>query len=71
MAIRVKNSDGRLLCSNEKSRQVALLSPEEANFQDSRGQFIWNDAWECTPDDIDVPLADEDIDFLEKYMPQS
>mmetsp|Transcript_17606 Transcript_17606/g.44033 ORF Transcript_17606/g.44033 Transcript_17606/m.44033 type:complete len:90 (+) Transcript_17606:665-934(+) len=42
----------RLLCADEKHRAVYLLQPADAKLKDqATGKFIFNDAWELTPDE--------------------
>jgi len=64
VAVKITNEHGQVLCSNDRSKQVALLSPHEAEETDHAGCYVWNNAWECTPD-LDSNDTDE---FLEKYM---
>ena len=64
VAVKITNEHGQVLCSNDRTRQVALLSPQEAEETDHNGCYVWNNAWECTPD-LDSNDADE---FLDKYM---
>merc|ERR1712216_192143 len=62
--VKLGNAYGQLLCANEATKQVALLSGPESEAVDDDGAYVWNNAWECTPD-LDSPENDE---FLSKYM---
>jgi len=45
----------RLLCADEHNRSVYVLAPADAKLKDQNtGKFIFNDAWELTPDE-DLP----------------
>ena len=40
-----------LLCGGGGGNDaVRLLLPGEADAKDAAGNFVWNHAWECTPD---------------------
>jgi len=62
--VKLSNQYGQLLCANETTKQVALLSGPEAEAVDNDGAYVWNNAWECTPD-LD---SNEEDEFLAKYM---
>merc|ERR1719375_756960 len=63
MQIRAHGTD-KLLCSDERRRTVCLLRPQEASVRDSAtGAFVFNDAWEATPD-IDPDEGDV-VEMLE------
>merc|ERR1711924_278269 len=64
VSVKLKNVYGQLLCSNDQTKQVALLNAQEVEETDNTGAFIWNNAWECTPD-LD---SNEEDEFLSKYM---
>jgi len=64
VAVKFKNEYGQVLCSCDQTKQVALLAPQEAEEIDNEGCFMWNNAWECTPD-LD---SNEEDEFLNKYM---
>merc|ERR1711865_95715 len=65
VSVQFTNSNGQFLCANEKTRQVAILSSEESEQLDADGQFIWNIAWECTPD-LDDDAEDHITSYLER-----
>mmetsp|Transcript_129299 Transcript_129299/g.228695 ORF Transcript_129299/g.228695 Transcript_129299/m.228695 type:complete len:197 (+) Transcript_129299:71-661(+) len=55
LQIRAHGSD-RLLCSDERRRTVCLLRPGDAEVKDSgTGAYVFNDAWEATPDEDPDP----------------
>jgi hypothetical protein len=51
-----------ILCSDETSRRVMLLTPAEADATGPKGEWVYNNAWECTPD--------EDLDLYEEAAVQ-
>merc|ERR1711907_786205 len=63
-AVRFSNDAGQLLCSKNKTRQIALLMPQEADVKGEDGEFEWNSAWECS---CDEESKSED-EFLSRYM---
>eukprot|EP00658_Telonema_sp_P-2_P012282 TRINITY_DN14682_c0_g1_i1.p1 TRINITY_DN14682_c0_g1~~TRINITY_DN14682_c0_g1_i1.p1 ORF type:complete len:235 (-),score=59.02 TRINITY_DN14682_c0_g1_i1:460-1164(-) len=58
------NNYNQILCSSEATRQVAILSEQEADEKDQEGNFVWNCAWECTPD-LDLEAEE---DHLKSYL---
>merc|ERR1712216_435393 len=66
MQIKAHGTD-KLLCSDERRRTVCLLRPQEASVRDSAtGAFVFNDAWEATPDiDPDEEAVEEMLQALE------
>mmetsp|Transcript_88207 Transcript_88207/g.139415 ORF Transcript_88207/g.139415 Transcript_88207/m.139415 type:complete len:211 (-) Transcript_88207:97-729(-) len=65
LQIRAHGTD-KLLCSDERRRTVCLLRPKEASVKDSATDiFVFNDAWEATPDvdpdDSDVTAMLQDL----------
>eukprot|EP00656_Telonema_subtile_P054625 TRINITY_DN8209_c0_g1_i5.p2 TRINITY_DN8209_c0_g1~~TRINITY_DN8209_c0_g1_i5.p2 ORF type:complete len:168 (-),score=37.31 TRINITY_DN8209_c0_g1_i5:202-705(-) len=67
VSVQFCNIHGQILCANEGTRQVAILSVEEAGEVDAQGNFVWNDAWECSPD-LDEEADDE---HLKNYLERS
>jgi len=55
LQIRAHGSD-KLLCSDERRRTVYLLKKADAQLRDpATGAFVFNDAWEATPDEDPAP----------------
>ena len=71
LSVRIWTGDGRLLCSSGGADpELALLKPEKAGMKaglkgGGAGAFVWNDAWECTPDGVDIEDLDDDEDFIQ------
>merc|ERR1711934_930914 len=63
-SVSFSNHKGQLLCSKDATRQIALLTAQEAEEKDANGEFIWNNSWECSPD----VESEEDDEFLSQYM---
>eukprot|EP00927_Polykrikos_kofoidii_P073069 TRINITY_DN69143_c0_g1_i1.p1 TRINITY_DN69143_c0_g1~~TRINITY_DN69143_c0_g1_i1.p1 ORF type:complete len:248 (-),score=38.35 TRINITY_DN69143_c0_g1_i1:58-801(-) len=60
------NGSEKILCSDEKRRTVHLLKRSDAQLMDQEtGAYIFNDAWEATPDEEPPP---ETIEHLLKRM---
>eukprot|EP00658_Telonema_sp_P-2_P026852 TRINITY_DN20876_c0_g1_i1.p2 TRINITY_DN20876_c0_g1~~TRINITY_DN20876_c0_g1_i1.p2 ORF type:complete len:196 (+),score=53.88 TRINITY_DN20876_c0_g1_i1:164-751(+) len=62
-SVQLHNDKGQLLCSKDSTKQIALLTPEEADEQDANGCFLWNNTWECSPDSE----SKEEDEFLNRY----
>uniref|UniRef100_A0A7S2BLF7 Uncharacterized protein n=1 Tax=Octactis speculum TaxID=3111310 RepID=A0A7S2BLF7_9STRA len=70
IAVTIRSSiDGRFLCSNESTKKVALLTKHDADIRDAVGNFVWNIAWECSPELS--PATGGDLDFLDKYLTET
>ncbi len=58
----------KLLCSREKTGQVMLMDPKEAeNMRDKNGDFVVNVAWELTPD-CDEAIGGADIASVPDWL---
>lgn len=64
VAVEIKEGrTGRRLCSRRvrtagaDAGAVDLLTLEQSEQRDALGNYIWNCAWECVPDDDDVLAA--------------
>ena len=76
VAVRVSlrgDAGARALCAREADATVALLTAEQSAERDARGGFVWNVAWECTPemegaDGGGARGADASLAFLDKYL---
>ena len=76
VAVRARlKGDGRLLCAGDgPDGAVALLAERQAAELDGRKQYVWNDAWECTPEmegadgGAAVHGVDPSLSFLDKYL---
>ena len=65
ISLRIRCSDGRLLCSNESNDSVALLTEDQANSKDTNGLYIWNIGWECSPE---IAVPNEGMKFLDDEL---
>jgi len=67
LPVKITGPDGRLLCSNPKSKAIALVAPGDLDLRDVAGEYIFNVAWECSlmsaQSDDDPSLA-----FLDQYL---
>ena len=66
VAIKVFNETGLLLCSEPLNGRAILMSDKDASARENDGAWVYNNAWEVTPDvdDVEVDM------FLEKYLTQ-
>eukprot|EP00164_Ancoracysta_twista_P009046 GFYU01013265.1.p1 GENE.GFYU01013265.1~~GFYU01013265.1.p1 ORF type:complete len:357 (+),score=40.33 GFYU01013265.1:84-1154(+) len=60
---RIYSVDGRQLCSRDKRKSLHLVRSKELEKKNTAGEYVFNVAWELTPD-----VADEVDDFIEKYL---
>lgn len=47
--------------------QVCIMTQGQADMRDEHGDFVWNAAWECTPETYS-PAGHSDLDFIENYL---
>ena len=66
VAVKIFNETGLLLCSEPINGRVILMSDKEAGAREQSGDWVYNNAWEITPDVDDVEVDA----FLEKYLQQ-
>eukprot|EP00656_Telonema_subtile_P056785 TRINITY_DN9168_c0_g1_i1.p1 TRINITY_DN9168_c0_g1~~TRINITY_DN9168_c0_g1_i1.p1 ORF type:complete len:198 (+),score=61.41 TRINITY_DN9168_c0_g1_i1:165-758(+) len=62
-AVQLSNGKGQLLCSKDSTRQIALLTPKEADELTKTDGYAWNNAWECSA----IEESNEEDEFLAKY----
>eukprot|EP00026_Physarum_polycephalum_P022060 Phypoly_transcript_25821.p1 GENE.Phypoly_transcript_25821~~Phypoly_transcript_25821.p1 ORF type:complete len:122 (+),score=21.83 Phypoly_transcript_25821:25-366(+) len=64
IAIKVYSEDGLLLSSSIEEKSVALLTEEQADTKDVSGNYLYNNAWECSPEMSDADASS----WLDEYL---